>query len=119
MSGLGEIVEASVTGTDGKTPAPTKGYVHIKYKVRILRQFGGAPQDTFLLTQGAEASFKPQDLGSLMFFSGCTSASGSVYEPDVGYFFTLDPACRSRIEELATAAMKQAKPDAGASACKQ
>lgn len=108
LSGIAEIESAEVTGTDGSRPAPTTGYVHLRYRVSVIAQFSGPRREQLRLTQGAEAGFKPRDVGSLLFFSGCADGSDGVYEPDVGYFFPLEPGCVSQLEDIAAPAVRDA-----------
>ena len=109
MTGLAEIVAATKTSLDGTSPAPSSGYVTFRYDVRVLRWLSGAGPDRLVLRQGAEAPGTPQRPGRLLFFSACASADGSAYEPDVGYFFPVDAACRADAEALGEAAAKRAR----------
>jgi hypothetical protein len=119
MSGLAEIVTSKKTSLDGKTPAPTTGYVNVRYEVRVLRWFSGSGPDQLVLHQGAEAQFSPRGPGELLFFSACALAPGEATEPDVGYFFPIDPACRATAEKRGESAAKRAGSKHGARACKK
>jgi hypothetical protein len=109
VAGLAEIVSATKTGTDGKTPAPTSGYAHVRYEVRVLRWFAGQGPERRVLVQGVEAESIPRAPGSLLFFTACTGADATAFEPDVGHFFSVDPACRAEAEALGDAAAKRAR----------
>lgn len=110
ISGLAEIVASAKTALDGKSPAPSSGYVSFRYEVRVLEYFSGAGADRLVLTQGAEADLAPQKPGRLLFFSACASSTaGASYEPDVGYFFPVDAACRAEAQALGNAAAKRAR----------
>lgn len=109
VTGLGEIVASSKVALDGTSPAPTTGYVTFRYEVRVLRWFSGTGPERLVLSQGAEAPSTPYAKGRLMFFSGCASnPPGAVGEPDVGYFFSIDPACRANAETLGETAARRA-----------
>lgn len=111
LSGIAEIVASSITSLNGTTPAPTTGYVNLRYEVRVLRWLSGSGPDTLVLHQGAEAGATPARPGRLLVFSACTSktAIGGAYEPDVGYFFHLDPQCLAAVETHAETAAKRAR----------
>ncbi|MBX3188959.1 MAG: hypothetical protein KF819_18205 [Labilithrix sp.] len=109
MSGIAEVVASSKTSLDGKTPPPTKGYVNFRYELRVLRWLSGSGPEHLVLRQGAEAEATPQGRGGLLFFSACSSADGSAYEPDVGYVFPLDPSCRADAEMLGDSAAKRVR----------
>lgn len=120
MTGLAEIVRSSATGPGGKGPAPKTGYVNLRYEVRVLSWFAGGGAERLVLDQTAEAGFTPKAAGTLLFFSACASKTdpGAAYEPDVGYFFPVDPACRDQAEALGAKAKASAKTKRGApSAC--
>ncbi|MBN9163314.1 MAG: hypothetical protein BGO98_21845 [Myxococcales bacterium 68-20] len=120
MSALGEIVASSKTGPGGRGPAPTRGYVTFRYEVEVVRWLRGQGADRLVLLQTAEADLEPKPPGTLLLFSACTSSSGDAYEPDVGYFFPVDPSCRDDAEALGTTATKRVRPSTNdASACKQ
>jgi len=106
VTGIGEIVAASKISTDGKSPPPTTGYVNLRYEVRVVKWLSGTGPEKMLLGQGVEAETKLPRIGDILFFSACSSADGSAFEPDVGYFFTLDKACRPEVEKLAEKAAK-------------
>lgn len=111
MTGLGEIVASSKLGPDGKSPAPSRGYVLFRYEVRVLEWFSGSGPETMVLEQRAEADFDPRAPGHLLFFSACRGdAEGIAYEPDVGYFFPVAPECREHADRRARAAAKRAGP---------
>lgn len=120
ITALGEITAARVTATDGSTPAPTTGYVHVHYEVDILKQFTGERLERMRLVQGVEAGFKPRQPGTLLFFSACLSTDGSAYEPDVGYFFSVTPECQKQVSELATLGAKNLPAaESRGSACRE
>lgn len=96
------------TGTDGKTPAPTTGYVHKVYELRVVKWISGTGAEKLVLRQGAEADGKQLSPGGLLFFSACPAKDGSVWEPDVGYVFPVDPSCRAEVEKMGEAAAKRA-----------
>jgi len=109
LSGLAEIVASSKVGLDGKTPAPTTGYVNFRFEVRVLEWFSGSGPERMVLHQGAEAGSPLPGPGGLVLFSACALPDGSASEPDVGYFIRLDPACRGEAKALGDAAAKQAR----------
>jgi hypothetical protein len=108
ISGIAEIVATSRTGTDGKTPAPATGYVNNVYEVRVVKWLSGRSGEKIVLKQGAEAEIVPLAPGALLFFSACSAKDGSAWEPDVGYFFPVDPSCRAEVEKMGEAAAKRA-----------
>jgi len=108
-SGLAEIVASSKMALDRKSPAPSTGYVSFRYEVRILKWFAGTGPEHMVLWQGAEADFNPAKAGKLLFFSACKSSDASFHEPDVGYFFALEPDCRTEAEALGAEAAKKAR----------
>lgn len=107
MTGLAEIVSASKTDLDGKSPAPSKGLVKIRYEVRVLEWFVGTGPERLVLTQGAEAEFAPRPPGDLLFFSACAADAATGYEPDVGYFFPVNPTCHEDVQARAAAVAKR------------
>lgn len=109
LSGIAEIVASSASGTDGSHPAPATGYVNFRYEVRVVKWFAGSGPERLVLSQGAEAPGTPRPPGDLLFFSACTSGVGTAYEPDVGYFFPVDPSCRADAEALGDAARSKVK----------
>lgn len=109
MSGIAEIVASSKTGLDGRTPAPTTGYINLRYELKVVRWLSGGAGERLVLKQGAEAPGSPQAAGRLMLFSACASSDGTAYEPDVGYVFSVDPACAAELDKLADVAVKHAK----------
>jgi hypothetical protein len=121
VSGLAEIVASTKTALGGATPAPTTGYVNVRYDLHVLRWLAGTGPTQLVLHQGADADFQPPGPGELLFFSACTSTSpadGSVYEPDVGYVFAVDPGCRAEADKGGeTAAKRAGRPKRRASAC--
>jgi hypothetical protein len=108
ITGIAEIVATSRTGTDGKSPAPTTGYVNNVYEVRVVKWLSGTGAEKLVLKQGAEAEITPLAPGALLFFSACSAKDGSAWEPDVGYFFSVDPSCRAEVEKMGEAAAKRA-----------
>jgi hypothetical protein len=108
ITGIGEIVAASRTGTDGKTPAPTSGYVTNVYELRVVKWLSGTGAEKLVLKQGAEAEIKQLAPGRLLFFSACSSKDGTAWEPDVGYVFPVDAECRAEVEKMGEAAAKRA-----------
>jgi hypothetical protein len=120
LTAFGEITSAKVTATDGSEPAPSTGYVHFIYEVDLVQQFTGERLEHIRLIQGAEAGAKIREPGVLLFFSACMSDDGSGFEPDVGYFFPMNAACRKQIAELATAGAKNLPdPERRGSACRE
>lgn len=124
VTGLAEIVASSKVGLDGKSPAPSSGYVTFRFEVRVLRWFSGNGPERMILTQGAEAGSTPAAPGRLLFFSACAVGDAGVdraVEPDVGYFFPLDAACRSQAEAAGENAARRAKvgPKHRARACER
>ena len=108
VTGIGEIVAVSRKGTDGKTPAPTSGYVNNVYELKVLTWLSGTGAEKVILVQGAEAEIKPLAAGDLLFFSACSAKDGHLSEPDVGYVFPIDPACRAEAEKMGDTAAKKA-----------
>jgi hypothetical protein len=106
ISGIGEVVASTKLATDGKSPAPTSGYILFRYELRVVHWFSGKGADRLVLKQNAEAGNNPRPPGELLFFSACGGA-GEAYEPDVGYVFSLDSSCRAEAEALGDAAAKK------------
>ena len=109
LSGLAEIVASSKLALDRKSPPPSTGYVSFRYEVKVLKWFSGTGAEHMVLWQGAEADFNPAKGGALLFFSACKSSDASFHEPDVGYFFPLEPACRTEAEALGADAAKKVR----------
>jgi hypothetical protein len=108
-----------MTGPDGKAPAPTSGYANFRYDVRVLRWFAGTGKTRLVLKQGTEADSAPLAPGRLLVFSACASGKDQGYEPDVGYFFGVEPACRADAEALMELASRQAARKGKPAACEQ
>jgi len=118
LTALGEITSAKITATDGSEPPPTSGYVHFVYEVDVVQQFTGERLEHLRLVQGAEAGIKTQQPGTLFFFSACMGSNGEAFEPDVGYFFPVEPGCQKQIAELASRESKSLpEPEERGSAC--
>jgi len=119
MSGLAEITSSKKTDVDGTSPPPATGYVTFHYEVRVVRWFAGNGKEHMVLRQNAEADFDPAPAGRFILFSACGAPDGAGYEPDVGYFFPIDTACRPEAEAMGEAAAKRVRGSKkqGASAC--
>jgi hypothetical protein len=118
LTALGEITSAKITATDGSEPPPTSGYVHFVYEVDIVQQFTGERLEHLRLIQGAEAGIKTREPGTLFFFSACMGENGEGFEPDVGFFFPVEPGCQKQIAELAARETKSLPgPEDRGSAC--
>lgn len=104
VSGIAEIVGASRRAQ----PTGSTGYVNNLYELKVLKWVSGTGSEKQVLSQGAEADFKPHAPGTVLFFSACMSKDGAMSEPDVGYVFPVDPSCRAEVEKMGEAAAKRA-----------
>jgi hypothetical protein len=104
VTGIAEIVGASRTGQ----PTGASGYVNNHYDLKVLKWLSGKGSEKQVLSQGAETSIKPYAPGTILFFSACMAKDGEISEPDVGYVFPIDSACRAEIEKMGEAAAKRA-----------
>jgi hypothetical protein len=113
ISGIGEILTSGKTGLGGTTPAPSTGYINFRFEVRVVRWFVGSGPEKMVLIQGAEATSTPAAPGRFLFFSACTLPDGSGAEPDVGYFFPVEPECVGEAQTLGEASAKRARTAKG------
>lgn len=102
VTGIGEVVAVS------RQPTGASGYVNNQYELKVVKWLSGTGSEKQTLWQGAEEAIKPLPPGSLLLFSACMTKDGTMSEPDVGYVFSIDPACRAEVEKMGEAAAKRA-----------
>jgi hypothetical protein len=114
LTALGEITSAAVVAPEGNA---VSGYVRFEYRVDVLARFKGEARAQMRLFQTAEAEVKPLERGTLLFFSACRQGDDAAYEPDVGYFFSVEPGCRSQLETSARSSVAERSDSQRSSAC--